>query len=46
MDKREILVTPMGEMLDMISCLSIYNGVAKQKKKKRKLSYQEIMMLR
>ena len=36
----------MGEMLDMISCLAIYNGSAKPKKKRKKLSYLEIMALR
>lgn len=46
MDKREILVTPYGEMIDMISCLSVYQGVAREKKKKRKLSYDEAIALR
>lgn len=46
MGKAEILITPIGEMLDMISCLAIYNGTAKPKKKRKKLSYQEIMALR
>ncbi len=44
MEKREILVTDIFEMQDMISCLSIYNGVAKPKKKK--LSFDEILQLR
>jgi hypothetical protein len=43
MTKQEILVTRVGEMLDMIACFAIYNGNAKPK---RKLSYQEIMALR
>jgi len=37
MDKREILVTPYAEMLDMLACLAIDNG-AKQKTEKKKLS--------
>lgn len=32
MSKREILVTPIGEMYDMLSCLSVYEGSAKPKK--------------
>lgn len=32
MDRREILATRFGEMLDMINCLSIYNGDAVPKK--------------
>lgn len=31
MTKQEILVTPYGEMMDMISCLAIYEGNATQK---------------
>lgn len=43
MGKEEILVTPIGEMLDMISCLAIYEGSAKQKPPK--LSMEEILKL-
>lgn len=46
MSRQEILVTRYGEMLDMISCLAIYNGSAKPKKKPRKYSYAEVMRLR
>lgn len=46
MSKREILATPYGEMIDMISCLSVYQGVAKVKKKKRKMGFDEVMALR
>lgn len=46
MTKQEILVTKVGEMLDMISCLAIFNGNANPKKKRKKLSYLEIMALR
>lgn len=45
MEKREIMATRYGEMLDMISCFAIYNG-AEPKKQKRKLSYEEAMALR
>lgn len=44
MSKQEIVVTPFGEMMDMISCLAIYNGTAKPKK--RKLTYLEAIKLR
>jgi len=44
MDKQEIYWTPIGEMLDLLSCLSIYEGGAKQKKPK--MSFQEILMLK
>ena len=33
MTKQEIMVTKVGELKDMISCLAIYNGSAKPKKK-------------
>ena len=46
MDRREILVTRYGEMMDMLACLSIYEGSAEPKKKKRKLSFDEITKLR
>ena len=29
MSKAEILVTELGELRDMISCLAIYNGAAR-----------------
>lgn len=32
MSRQEIIVTPLGELNDMVSCLSIYNGSAKEKK--------------
>ena len=31
MGKQEILCTPIGEMHDMIACLSISNGTSQQK---------------
>lgn len=46
MKRQEIIATRYGEMLDMISCLSIYNGGAEQKIKKRKLSFDEALSLR
>jgi len=35
MGKEEILCTPIGEMMDMLSCLSIYEGGAKEKHSKK-----------
>ena len=32
MSKAEIMVTTVGEMQDMIACIAISNGVAKEKK--------------
>lgn len=43
MTKQEIMVTKVGELKDMISCLAIYNGSAKPKKKQRNLSFEEQM---
>lgn len=42
MEKAEILITPVGEMRDMIACLSIYHG-AKPKKIHRKLSFLDTL---
>ena len=39
------MTTRYGEMVDMISCFAIYNG-ADPKKKKRKLSFDEVLALR
>lgn len=42
MEKREILTTRYGEMLDLISCFAIYNGNAEPGTKTNKLSNDEI----
>ena len=42
MSKQEILCTRIGEMRDMIACLSIFNG-AKPKTKQKKLSFLETL---
>lgn len=39
MGKREVLATPYGEMLDMIACLSIYEGIAVPKDKRKKTRF-------
>ena len=46
MTRQEILVTRYGEMQDMISCLAIYDGIAKPKKAEKKMSYDEAINLR
>lgn len=47
MCKQEILVTPYGEMRDMIACLSIYNGTSRQKITESKdMTYDEVMNMR
>lgn len=46
MCKREVLITKYGEMMDMIACLAIFNGAAKPKKRKPKLTYMQVMQLR
>lgn len=43
MTKQEIMVTRVGEIKDMISCMTIYNGSAKPKQKQRNLSFIEQM---
>lgn len=45
MNRREVMETLFGEMLDMISCHSIYNGNATEKIKK-KWTYEEAISLR
>lgn len=45
MTRQEVMDTRYGEMLDMISCLSVYNGAAKVKNK-RVLSYDDAINLR
>lgn len=40
------MITRLGEMLDMISCLSIYNGNAKPKKQKKKWLFDDVVELK
>jgi len=44
MSKQEILCTPIGEMLDMMSCLAIYEGGLKEKPPKMRM--EEIIELK
>ena len=43
MNRQETLETRFGEMLDLISCLAVYNGGAEEK---RLLSFEEAMNLK
>lgn len=43
MSTQEIMNTTYGEMVDMISCLSIYEGGAEQK---IRMSYEDVMKMR
>ena len=43
MSRQETLNTLYGEMLDLISCLAVYNGVAKPAKEA--LTFEEALML-
>lgn len=45
MNRQEVMLTKVGEMLDMISCLSVYNGSA-EIKENNKLTYDEAISLR
>ena len=44
MSTQEIMNTRLGEMTDMISCLSVYEGGAELKKPK--MTYEEVMRMR
>lgn len=40
------MLTPVGEMMDMISCLAVYSGSAEEKEPKKKWTFDEVMALR
>lgn len=44
MSRRETLCTPLGEMMDMLACMDIYQGNAKQKDN-RKWTFDEVIAL-
>jgi len=46
MDRQETICTRYGEMLDMINCLSIFNGGAEQVEPKKKWTFDEAIALR
>ena len=45
MGRQEVINSRVGEMEDLISCLSIYNGAAEQVTKKKPQTFEEIMMM-
>jgi len=45
MGTREILATRYGDMMDVISCMMIDSGNARQKKKKRTWTFDEAIAL-
>ena len=46
MSRQEILITTYGEMMDMLACLSIYEGTAVPKNSMRITSFDEAIKLR
>jgi len=40
MTREQVLTYPYGEFIDLISCLSVYNGGAEEK---NKLSFDEVL---
>lgn len=46
MSRAETLTTPYGEMMDMMSCMAIFNGSLKQKVKPRAWAFDDAMALR
>lgn len=44
MNRKEILHTRNGQMIDILSCNGIYNGSLQEKAKK--MTYDEVMALR
>lgn len=45
MTRQAVLSTPYGEFMDMIACLAIDQGGAKQKKKKKHYTFDEALAL-
>lgn len=46
MGRAEIMATRYGEMLDLVACLAIYNGQAKNKKTRVVSGFENTMDLR
>lgn len=46
MGRQEVMCTPFGEMLDMIACLSIYNGAKPKRRKKRITDFDALRYVR
>lgn len=46
MDRKATLETPYGEFMDLLSCDSISKGQARQKKPKKKMTFEEFVALK
>lgn len=46
MSRQEILITRYGEMMDLITCLDIYEGRANYKAPKKKYTFLEAIKLK
>ena len=46
MQKQEILNTRYGELIDMVSCLAIYNGADPKRRNKVLTDFDAVMALR
>lgn len=45
MNRQEVLNCPYGEMMDLISCLSVYNGNAEVVEKKKPKTFDDVMSM-
>lgn len=47
LSRQEVLNSPYGEMMDLISCLSVYNGNAEvvEGKKKKPKTFDDVMSM-
>lgn len=45
MSKQEIMVTDYAEMIDMITCLSIYNGIQQPETTRKIYDFDAAMMV-
>ena len=43
MNRQEVLNSPYGEFVDLISCLSVYNGNAEVVEKKKPKTFDEVI---
>jgi len=45
MNRQEVLNSPYGEFMDLISCLSVYNGNAEVVEKKKAKTFDDVMSM-
>jgi len=46
MSRQEVLSTPYGEMRDLLSCLSVYQGTAEQAEKPEAIPMEKVLEMR